>query len=73
MQELHTFIVSQEIYNLVIMIFIIGWGVPFGLHNWVMWFCCLFSHKIIRQSDKGKVLDALWLVAVFWIVIVFFK
>ncbi|QEG08505.1 hypothetical protein [Aeromonas phage 4L372D] len=73
MQEIYTFIVSQEIYNLVIMLFIIGWGVPFGLHNWVMWFCYLFSRKIIRQSDTGKVLDALWLVAVFWIVIIFFK
>ena len=73
MQELYTLIVSQEIYNLVVMIFIIGWGIPFGLHNWVMWFCHLFSRRIIRQSDTGKVLDALWLVAVFWIVIVLFK
>jgi len=73
MQELHTFIVSQEIYNLGILLFIVGWGIPFGLYNWFMWFCYLFSCKIIRQSDTGKVLDALWLVAVFWIVIVLFK
>ena len=73
MHQIYDFIVSQEIYNLVIMLFIICWGIPFGLHNWFMWFCNLFSNKIIRQSDIGKVVDALWLVAVFWIVIVLFK
>lgn len=73
MQELYTLIISQEIYNLVIMLFVICWGIPFGLPNWFMWFSCLFSYKTIRQSDIGKVGDALWLVAVFWIAIVLFK
>ena len=73
MQEIYNFILSQEIYNLGVMLFTVCYGIPFGLGNLCCKFRGLFRNKTIRQSELGQALDVVWLVAIFWSVIVLFK
>lgn len=72
MQEVYNFIISQEIYNNVILLFVLSYGISFGIKNWIMLLGSLFGGKL-RQSDLGRLFDAVWLVSVLWLVVVFYK
>jgi hypothetical protein len=73
MQTVYNYIVSLDIYTIMCGLFIVVYGIPFAVHNWIVWFVGIFRKGAIRQSEIGKVLDAAWLICVFWVVIVLSK
>lgn len=72
MQDLYNYIISQEIYNIVILLFVLTYGIAFGIKNWIMSLGSIFGGKL-RQSDLGRMLDAVWLISVLWLVVVFYN
>ena len=72
MQEIYSHIISLEIYNIFILLFVLAYGLAFGIKNWIMFLGSIFGRKL-RQSDLGKFLDAVWLISVLWLVVVFYS
>lgn len=73
MQTVYNYVVSLDIYTIMCGLFILVYGIPFGISNWVVRFVGIFRKGATRQSEIGKVLDAVWLICIVWVVIVLFK
>lgn len=73
MQTIYNYVVSLDIYTIVCGLFTVVYGITFAVRNWVVWFVSIFRKGTLRQSEIGKVLDAVWLICIVWVVIVLFK
>lgn len=72
MQQIYNYIISLEVYNIFILLFVLSYGIAFGVKNWIMFLGSIFGGKL-RQADLGRMLDAIWLISVLWLVVVFYK
>lgn len=50
--------------QLGLMLFIVAYGIPFGIGNCVKRFINLFVGREIHQADWAKIVDTLWMIAV---------
>lgn len=61
-------ILNNEYLQLVIWLFVLSYGIAFGIKNWSIWVFSLFSDGHYVQNDIGKTLDALWIVCVIFLI-----
>lgn len=55
---------SLELYQVILSIYVIGYGIVLGLGNTFARFMSLFTRSY-HQSDLGKVLDSMWYGCIF--------
>tara|TARA_Y100001956_G_scaffold62345_1_gene62353 strand:+ start:441 stop:650 length:210 start_codon:yes stop_codon:yes gene_type:complete len=56
-----------EIYQAILLTYVIGWGVVYGVRNTFARFVSLFT-GVYNQSNLGVLLDALWYGCIFILV-----
>lgn len=61
-------ILNNEYLQLVVWLFVLTYGIAFGINNWVIRIISLFSDKRYVQNDIGKALDALWAICVAFLI-----
>lgn len=60
-------LLQNEYVTLAILVYVIVYGLAFGLKNWLMWLYTTATNKIYIQNDLGRLLDALWLAGIAYI------
>ena len=58
---------SLEIYQVILLMYVVGWGLVNGVRNTFLRFIALFGGSY-RQSTLGVSLDALWYGSIFLLV-----
>lgn len=61
-------ILQNEYLLLIVWLFTLVWGISYGVKNWTVRVVSLFSIEQYNQSAAGKVLDAVWIVCVGFLV-----
>lgn len=73
MNEIHSFVLSQDISTIVIGLFVIIYGMAYGIRNWFVRLFYMFQAGTWNQTMTGRILDVSWFVSVLWLVVVFCK
>ena len=58
---------TLEIYQVILLVYVIGYGIVLGVSNTFWRFVSLFGGEY-QQSDFGKIMDALWYGCIFVLV-----
>lgn len=51
---------SFEVYQVFLLVYIVGYGITFGIMNTLKRIISLFTGNYYNQSDLGMLLDGLW-------------
>lgn len=73
MNEIYNFVLSQDISTIVIGLFVIIYGMAYGIRNWSVRIFYMFQVGKWNQTMTGRILDVSWFVSVLWLVVVFCK
>ena len=73
MNDIHSFVLSQDISTIIIGLFVIIYGVTYGIKNWLFRIVYIFEVGKWNQTMTGRILDVSWFVSVLWLVVVFCK